>query len=143
MAPAYKITIIFIFLLVLPGVNLAEEHVKPEDCEIIIDDFSKGIGPGWSEKSFVGETQYSVVQDEGQPYLRALIRARPHLRSAFTFRRRDRSRSSTKNVLSASELKKSLRTIVQIKHTMDPSSGTKSNITRAMSLPPFPPSNYK
>ena len=72
MAPAYKITIIFIFLLVLPGVNLAGEHVKPEDCEIIIDDFSKGIGPGWSEKSFAGETQYSVIEDEGQPCLRAI-----------------------------------------------------------------------
>ena len=71
MAPAYQIIIILIFLLVLPGVNLAEEHVKPENCEIIIDDFSKGIGPGWSKKSFSGETQYSVIQDEGQPYLRA------------------------------------------------------------------------
>ena len=71
MAPAYQITVILIFLLVLPGVNLAEEHVKPEDCEIIIDDFSNGIGPGWSKKSFTGETQYPVVQDERQPYLHA------------------------------------------------------------------------
>lgn len=71
MAPTYKITIIVIFLLVLPGINLAEEHVKPEDCEIIIDDFSNGIDPGWSKKSFTGETKYSVVQDEGQPYLHA------------------------------------------------------------------------
>jgi chloramphenicol O-acetyltransferase len=71
LAAAYKITIIFIFLLVLPGVNLAEEHVKPEDCEIIIDDFNNGIDPGWTKKSFTGETQYSVAQDGDQPYLRA------------------------------------------------------------------------
>ena len=71
MAAAYKITIIFIFLLVFPGVISAEEPVKPEDCEIIIDDFSKGIGSGWTKKSFTGETLYFVVQDEEQPYLRA------------------------------------------------------------------------
>jgi len=71
LAPTYKITIILFFLLVLPGVNLAEEHIKPEDCEIIVDDFSNGIGPGWSKKSFTGETQYSIAQDKGQPYLRA------------------------------------------------------------------------
>jgi hypothetical protein len=71
LAAAYKITIIFIFLLVFPGVISAEEPVKPEDCEIIIDDFSKGIGSGWTKKSFTGETLYFVVQDEEQPYLRA------------------------------------------------------------------------
>jgi len=71
LAPTYTITIILFFLLVLPGVNLAEEHIKPEDCEIIIDDFSNGISPGWSKKSFSGETQYTVTQDKGQPSLRA------------------------------------------------------------------------
>jgi len=59
------------FLLVFAGVIPAEEHVNPENCEIIIDDFSNGLGPGWTEKSFKGKTLYTVNQDEGQSYLRA------------------------------------------------------------------------
>jgi len=58
--------------MVLPGINLAEELITPENCEIIIDDFSNGIGKGWSEKSFTGKTLYFVSQDEGRPYLRAI-----------------------------------------------------------------------
>jgi hypothetical protein len=71
LAKACQITIIFIFLLSLPGTNLAEDHIAPENCEIIIDDFSNGIGPGWTEKSFTGKTHYTVILDEGQPYLLA------------------------------------------------------------------------
>jgi len=71
LAATYKITIILVFLLVFPYVMPAEEHVTPENCEIIIDDFSNGLGPGWTEKSFAGKTLYSVSQDAGQPSLRA------------------------------------------------------------------------
>ena len=71
MAATHKIILIFIFILVIPGFSLAEEHVIPENCEIIIDDFSKGISPGWTEKSFTGKTHYTVIRDEGQPYLLA------------------------------------------------------------------------
>lgn len=71
MAAAYKITIIVISLLAFAGVLRADEHIVPQECEIIIDDFSNGLGPGWAEKSFTGKTQYEISRDEGQPCLLA------------------------------------------------------------------------
>ena len=56
MATAYKIIIVLIFLLVFTDAIPAEEHINPDNCEIIIDDFSNGLGPGWMEKSFAGKS---------------------------------------------------------------------------------------
>ena len=75
MALAYSINIILIFLLAFPFAVQAEEHINPKNCDIIIDDFNEGIGPGWSEKSFKGKTRYFVSKDEGQSYLRATSNA--------------------------------------------------------------------
>jgi hypothetical protein len=42
---------------------------------ILVDDFSSGLRPGWSEKSFRGHTRYTPVTDEGRSALKAESRA--------------------------------------------------------------------
>ena len=48
-----------------------ENSLKIPECEIIIDDFHDGIGPGWTNKSFKGMTQYTWVNENGRKYVRA------------------------------------------------------------------------
>jgi len=40
--------------------------------QIVIDDFASGLDANWQEKSFVGNTLYRVVEDEGRTCLEAL-----------------------------------------------------------------------
>ncbi|KJS28986.1 MAG: hypothetical protein VR64_22100 [Desulfatitalea sp. BRH_c12] len=51
-----------ILLLALPNLLAAE---------IIIDDFSQGIRPGWREKSFAGHTEYTPAIEDGIHCLKA------------------------------------------------------------------------
>jgi hypothetical protein len=73
------ITLLFL-LLTIPSVSLAEDSRIPpnaEDsrippnCEIIIDDFADGIKPGWVSKSFKGKTEYTWMEEDGKPYIKA------------------------------------------------------------------------
>jgi len=41
-------------------------------AELLIDDFSKGLSPHWKEKSFKGNTIYSIISEEGTPCLQAM-----------------------------------------------------------------------
>jgi hypothetical protein len=66
-----KITPIIILLLTIPSVSLAEDFAIPPECEILIDDFAKGIKPGWVSKSFKGKTEYTWVKEDGKPYIKA------------------------------------------------------------------------
>ncbi|HKL26934.1 MAG TPA: DUF3047 domain-containing protein [Desulfuromonadales bacterium] len=56
-------SLIILFLAVAP-VGAADER-------ILIDDFENGLAPGWSVKSFAGETRYQVVKDGANHVLRA------------------------------------------------------------------------
>jgi hypothetical protein len=40
--------------------------------EIVLDDYVKGLSPKWEEKSFVGNTSYNVVEEDGILCIRAL-----------------------------------------------------------------------
>jgi hypothetical protein len=56
------ITALGVLLLTLPNLLAAE---------IVIDDFSQGLGPGWREKSFAGHTTYTPSIEEGIHSLKA------------------------------------------------------------------------
>ncbi len=66
-------TILLLLILILTGspVSSMENFVIPPQCEIIIDDFSTGIKPGWKSKAFKNETQYAWVKENGRSYVNA------------------------------------------------------------------------
>jgi hypothetical protein len=66
-----KILPILILLLTIPSVSLADDPRIPPECEIIIDDFADGIKPGWTSKSFKGKTEYTWVDEDGKPCIKA------------------------------------------------------------------------
>ena len=66
-----KITALPVLLLAIASVSLAEDFKIPPECEIIIDDFAHGIKPGWIPKSFKGTTEYTWVEKNGKPYIKA------------------------------------------------------------------------
>lgn len=59
------------FLLLSWYSSPAEDSLKIPGCDIIIDDFHDGIGPGWTNKSFKGMTEYTWVNENGKKYVRA------------------------------------------------------------------------
>ena len=66
-------TVIFIIPLLLLHTSAlaAESWILPEECEIVIDDFHDGLKPGWINKSFKGKTEYTLINDDGKPYIKA------------------------------------------------------------------------
>ncbi len=42
-----------------------------ESAEIVLDDFSNGLKPEWSHKSFVGQTTYELIKDQNRPCIKA------------------------------------------------------------------------
>jgi hypothetical protein len=66
-----KIIALLVLLLAIASVSLAEDFKIPPECEIIIDDFAHGIKPGWIPKSFKGTTEYTWVEENGKPYIKA------------------------------------------------------------------------
>ena len=63
--------IVLILLLLTPVTIFAEGSAVFPKCEIIIDDFAKGIKPAWSNKSFKGTTDYTWTEEDGRAYIRA------------------------------------------------------------------------
>ena len=51
--------------------SLLFSPVLPAADELIIDDFSSGNLDGWGVRSFVGETSYQLVEQQGRPVLKA------------------------------------------------------------------------
>ena len=43
--------------------------------EILLDDYKKGLSPGWIEKSFKGKTDYQVTREDGQWCIKATSRS--------------------------------------------------------------------
>lgn len=43
--------------------------------EILLDDYKSGLSPKWREKCLAGKTLYEVVQEDGQPYIKATSRS--------------------------------------------------------------------
>ncbi|MGD8513363.1 MAG: DUF3047 domain-containing protein [Deltaproteobacteria bacterium] len=43
--------------------------------EIVLDDYQKGLGPKWIEKSFKGKTHYQVAREDGQLCIKATSRS--------------------------------------------------------------------
>ena len=39
--------------------------------DILLDDYKSGLSPKWREKCLAGKTSYKVVQEDGQPYIKA------------------------------------------------------------------------
>ena len=66
-----KIIALLILLLTIPSVTSAEDSRIPPGCEITIDDFARGIKPGWVSKSFKGRTEYTWVEEDGKPSIKA------------------------------------------------------------------------
>jgi hypothetical protein len=68
-----KIVFFILPLLLLWSYSPAEtgDQLEIPECEIIIDDFRDGINPGWTNKSFHGETEYTWVRENGKTYIRA------------------------------------------------------------------------
>jgi len=62
---------ILLLILASPASMRADNPVLMQNCEIIIDDFAQGIGPGWRSKSFKGTTEYSWTREGGRTYVRA------------------------------------------------------------------------
>ncbi len=63
-----------IFLLIVFTFPLSMASADPAlipDCEITIDDFSKGISPDWKVKSFKGVTEYTWATENGRKFVRA------------------------------------------------------------------------
>lgn len=59
-------------LLLLVGLGLgAWGTAQAADKVRVIDDFEHGLAPGWSTKSFAGETSYRVVDENGNHVLAA------------------------------------------------------------------------
>ena len=63
-----KTPALWIFLLGLPSTALSGEP------SVVIDDFERGLRPGWEIKEFRGATEYSVVDEGGNHVLRAVSR---------------------------------------------------------------------
>lgn len=51
------------------GLTLSAAGSSPR--EQILDDYKKGLGPGWETKSFVGQTNYAVEHDGKNPSIKA------------------------------------------------------------------------
>ncbi|PLY03087.1 MAG: hypothetical protein C0623_02525 [Desulfuromonas sp.] len=58
--------IVFLIFLLLPIRSFAEPATT-----ILIDDFEDGLSPDWTVESFVGETDYQVVEENGSHVLAA------------------------------------------------------------------------
>ena len=67
----FKAIAILLFILASPASMMADNPVLINDCEIIIDDFARGIGPGWRSKSFKGTTEYTWTKEGDRSYVRA------------------------------------------------------------------------
>jgi hypothetical protein len=63
---------VLILFFLIPSLSFAEGFRIPPECEIIIDDFNDGINPGWINKSFNGLTEYTWINENGRPYVRAV-----------------------------------------------------------------------
>jgi len=61
---AYKSAMIIVGFLCLVEVARAET--------IILDDFSSGLSPAWKEKSFVGNTAYSLTEEDNRKCIKAV-----------------------------------------------------------------------
>ncbi len=59
--------LLLLFLLLLSPPALASD--------ILLDDYQEGISKNWKEKSFKGSTQYEVVQEDGQRFIKATSNA--------------------------------------------------------------------
>jgi len=66
-----KIIPIFILLLTLSSISFAEGFKIPQECEILVDDFTHGIKAEWIPKSFKGYTEYVWTKENGKPFVRA------------------------------------------------------------------------
>lgn len=66
-----KIFTTFLLLSLIPTAIYADESELIPECEILIDDFADGIGPGWKRKSFKGTTEYTWIRDNNKGCLRA------------------------------------------------------------------------
>jgi Protein of unknown function (DUF3047) len=66
-------TIILTVLLILTFSHdtLAQNFPAATGCEIVVDDFAEGIGPGWKPESFHGETQYTWTSEGNKNFIRA------------------------------------------------------------------------
>ena len=62
---------LLLLILAVPAAMTAENPVLMPECEIIIDDFAKGIDPGWRRKSFKGTTEYTWTKEGNRAYVRA------------------------------------------------------------------------
>ena len=58
-------------LLCLLAAIAAISPTVAQPRQIVIDDFAAGLNANWQEKSFVGHTIYTVMQDNGRPCLGA------------------------------------------------------------------------
>lgn len=65
------VAILLLLLLSLSSSIQAEKHALMPECEIIIDDFARGIKPEWRTKSFKGTTEYTWTRDGNRSYIRA------------------------------------------------------------------------
>ena len=61
-------SLILLILLIL-------QTVEAKGAELVIDDYSMGIGANWESKSFKGMTLYSINEDGGRRCIRAQSRA--------------------------------------------------------------------
>ena len=65
-----KIIALLILLLTIPSITSAEDFRIAPGC-VIIDDFAAGIKPEWVSKSFKGKTEYTWVEEDGKPSIKA------------------------------------------------------------------------
>jgi len=72
-APMSKLLAILLVLAFPSGIFAEDSALLPE-CEIIIDDFAKGIKPEWRAKSFNGTTEYTWTRENDKAYVRASSR---------------------------------------------------------------------
>lgn len=57
--------------IILPAFALLLIALPARGGEIVIDDFARGLAPGWTEKIFSGKTKYEPVQEDGRNCLKA------------------------------------------------------------------------
>lgn len=65
------LSILLLFLLLAPVKIPAEYFSVMPACEIIIDDFAKGMSKTWETKSFKGTTEYTWINEGGKAFIRA------------------------------------------------------------------------
>jgi len=66
-----SITIVILCFLCAPANISAADSASIAKCEIIIDDFAKGIKNTWTVRSFKGNTEYAWISEGGRAYIRA------------------------------------------------------------------------